>query len=157
LGLGHSNRRVHSYHDLGGDALMEGLYFNPAKHLSVWRPTGLLSESDVREVVEEFEIAERDHIFDRRYVDLSRVEQFALSFDFICKLSLHRRMAHSYKGTGVIRSAIYVTTVDGWRIARTHANLTSESPLHVRVFRKERDAAEWLHVTVDDLLVEYHV
>ena len=46
---------------------------------------------------------------------------------------------------------MYVTSDATQRFAQTHARMTDNSPLHVRVFKEVGAAADWLTVQPEDL------
>lgn len=118
--------------------------------LMIVRPRGVLDVPQVEKAVAMLELAEEhaDKPFNR-FTDLSHIDAVDLSFEFVFRISLHRRLF--YSGHAPVKSAFYVTNEETTHVARTHALLTDHSPLHVKVFTEPEDAASWLGVSVGQL------
>src|SRR5438477_10801590 len=82
--------------------------FHEDLHLIVWRPRGVLDEPAVNRVL--LEVLRREPTAAQpfnRFCDLSLVESFHLTFQYVFHVALHRRL--SYAGRGRVKSAFYVT------------------------------------------------
>jgi hypothetical protein len=120
-------------------------------HLIVWRPHGVLDETAVNKVLLELLRREANSAQPfNRFSDLSLVESFDLTFQYVFLVALHRRL--SYAGRGSIKSAFYVTHPEAADLVRTHALMTDHSPLKVRMFEEREAAAKWLGVPVESLM-----
>jgi hypothetical protein len=130
--------------------LLPYVSFHHDLHLMVFRPTGIVDEPHVEKTVAMLEKVEEetDQPFNR-YTDLSKIDAIDLRFEFIFRISLHRRLVRAKQPP--VKSAIYVTSPATARVARTHVLLTDRSPLQVRMFKAASEAADWLGVTVEDL------
>ena len=116
----------------------------------VLRPLGVLNEPQVEKTVAMLEQLEKeaDQPFNR-FSDLSKLDAIDLSFEFIFRISLHRRLTYSKHPP--VRSAFYVTSPATARVVRAHAILTERSPLKVKSFKDVVSAAKWLGVPVEEL------
>ena len=130
--------------------LQTGILFQQDLHLMVYRPRGILGEKDVETIVAELEHLEdaADQPF-YRYTDLSKIDAVDLRFEFIFRISLHRRRV--YAKHPPTKSAFLVTSPATTRVARTHAILSDHSPLRVKLFKEIEPAAKWLGVSTEDL------
>jgi len=130
--------------------LLPWIAFQHDHHLMVFRPRGVMDETRVEETVAVLEEAEKqsNEPFNR-YSDLSKIDAFDLRFQFIFRISLHRRLF--YAKFPPVKSAFYVTNPATARVVRTHVLLTDHSPLRARMFREATLAANWLGVPVEDL------
>ena len=119
----------------------------------VWRPRGILDEPHVEELISWLEQAEdeAEHPFNR-FTDLSALNAFELSFDYIYRVSLYRRLVYGERMP--VKSAFYVNDGATAHAALTHAAVTVGSPLQVKVFRQKGAAAKWLGVADTDLELE---
>jgi hypothetical protein len=121
--------------------------------LLVYRPRGVLNEEAVDAIVAalgKLEFAFREP-FDR-FFDTLAADEIELNHQFIIQISLYRRFA--YVGRPPAKSAILATDATMVHYGRLHALLTQGSPLSVRVFRQCKDAAEWLGLPIERLMVE---
>ena len=132
---------------------LAGISFRPDLHLFVWQPRGILDESHVEQIIAALEITEdeADHPFDR-YSDLSKLDAVEVSLDYVMRVSLYRRAL--YLNRRPVKSAIHVVNRETAELAITHARLTLESSLQVRVFSHKGAAARWLRVSDADLDVD---
>ncbi len=130
--------------------LPEGIAFHRKLHLMVYRPRGIMDEARVEEIVAKLEQMEAaaDQPFNR-YTDLSKIDAVDLRFEFIFRISLHRRRVYAKHPPA--KSAFYVTSPATTHIARTHAILVDHSPLRVKLFKEVEPAAQWLGVSIEDL------
>jgi hypothetical protein len=120
--------------------------------LLIWRPRGILDEAAVNKVL--VDLLRREAMAAQpfnRFSDLSAVESFHLTFQYVFHVALHRRL--SYAGRGPIKSAFYVTHPEAAHLVKIHALLTDHSPLHVEMFEEREAAAKWLGVPVELLTV----
>jgi hypothetical protein len=125
--------------------------FHEDLHLIVWRPRGVLDETAVNKVL--LEVLRREAMATQpfnRFSDLSLVESFHLTFQYVFQVALRRR--DSYVGRRSVKSAFYVTDPEAAHLIRTHALMTDHSPLKVKVFEERKAAAKWLGVPVESLM-----
>ena len=128
------------------------LKFHEDLHLMVWRPRGVLNETAVNKVL--LEVLRREATSAQsfnRFSDLSLVESFHLTFQYVFHVALHRRLF--YAGRGPVKSAFYVTHPEAAAIVRIHALMTDYSPVNVEMFEKREAAAKWLGVPVESLML----
>src|SRR4029077_18317479 len=121
--------------------------------LFVWRPRCILDEAEVNKLL--VDLLRRETRAAKpfnRFADLSFVESFHLSFQYIFHVALYRRL--SYAGREPIKSAFYVTHPEASHIVRIHALMTDHSPLNVEMFEEREAAAKWLGVPVESLLAQ---
>ena len=130
--------------------LLPWVSFHHDHRLMVLRPLGVLDEPQVEKTVAMLEQLEKeaDQPFNR-FSDLSKLDAIDLSFEFIFRISLHRRLTYSKHPP--VRSAFYVTSPATARVVRAHAILTERSPLMVKSFKDVVSAAKWLGVPVEEL------
>ena len=128
------------------------VFFRPDLRLMIFRPRGVLDEKTVDQVVTflEKEEDQADECFNR-FVDLSKLDSIELSFDYLVRISLHRRLSVMKRPR--VKSAFFVTNEQASHIADTHALLTDHSPLQVEVFHEVPAAARWLGVSPENLLI----
>ena len=122
-------------------------------HLFVWRPRGILDEAEVNKVL--VDLLRRETMAAKpfnRFSDLSLVESFHLTFQYVFHVALHRRL--SYAGREPIKSAFYVTHPEAAHLVRIHALMTDCSPLEVEMFEEREAAAKWLGVPVELLMAK---
>jgi hypothetical protein len=125
--------------------------FHEDLHLIVWRPRGVLDETTVNKVF--LELLRREATAAQpfnRFCDLSLIESFHLTFQYVFQVALQRRL--SYVGRGPVKSAFYVTHPEAAAIVRIHALMTDHSPLKVKMFEERKAAAKWLGVPVESLM-----
>ena len=127
-----------------------GVSFHPDLNLLVWQPRGILDEPQVEQLIEMLERAEDEakRPFNR-YTDLSTLESVELTFDFVFRVSLYRRAVYGERP--IVKSAFYVVDRATADLAVTHAVVTVDSPLRVKVFLHKGAAAKWLGVSDADL------
>jgi hypothetical protein len=128
------------------------LKFHEDLHLMVWRPRGVLDEPAVNRLL--LEVLRREASAAQpfnRFSDLSLVESFHLTFQYVFQVSLQRRL--SYVGRRPVKSAFYVTHPEAAYIVKTHALITDHSPLKVKMFEEREAAAKWLGVSVESLML----
>jgi hypothetical protein len=124
--------------------------FRPDLRLLVCRPRGIVDEALLAKTMTLLEAAEREaEVPFNRYIDLSRIDAVDLRLEFLFKNALRRRAARAEQPS--VKAAMYVTSEATRRVAQTHALLTDNSPLRVRVFKEEIAAANWLGVRLEDL------
>ena len=126
--------------------------FHEDLHLIIWRPRGVLDETAVNKVL--LEVLRREAVATQpfnRFSDLSLVESFHLTFQYVFQVALRRR--DSYVGHRSVKSAFYVTDPKAAHLVRTHALMTDHSPLKVKVFEERKAAAKWLGVPVESLML----
>ena len=128
------------------------VFFRPDLRLMIFRPHGVLDEKAVDQVVTflEKEEEQADQCFNR-FVDLSKLDSIQLSFDYLVRVSLHRRLSSMKRPR--VKSAFFVTSEQAAHVADTHALLTDHSPLQVEVFHEVAAAARWLGVSPENLRI----
>jgi hypothetical protein len=127
--------------------------FHHDLRLLVWRPLGLLNEKAVNNVITFVGDEEvRSHKPFNRFTDTLLVDAVDLNFKFVFHIALHRRL--SYAAHPPVKSAFYVTSPATAHYAKLHAMLTDYSPLDVALFTDRAEAAKWLGVPVEALMVQ---
>jgi hypothetical protein len=130
--------------------LPPNVIFHQDLHLMVYRPQGILDEDEVNRVVafldKEEDRAEKPF---NRFTDNSRLDAVNLTFQFVFRVSLHRRLVYARRAP--VKSAIYVTSPAIARFVKLHVILTDHSPLQVRMFKDVSAAARWLGVSTETL------
>src|SRR6266571_6299188 len=111
-------------------------------HLLIWRPRGILDEAAVNKVLVDLLRGETMAAKPfNRFSDLSLVESFHLTFQYVFHVALHRRL--SYAGREPIKSAFHVTHPEAAHLVKIHALMTDQSPLNVEMFEDREAAAKW--------------
>jgi hypothetical protein len=87
-----------------------------------------------------------------RFSDTVAADAVDLNFEYIIRVSLHRRL--TYAGRPPIKSAILATDSTLVHYGRLHALLTQGSSINVRVFQDRAEAAQWLGVPLELLTAE---
>ena len=125
--------------------------FHEDLHLFVWRPRGVLDETVVNKVLLELLRREANSAQPfNRFSDLSLIESFHLTSQYVFQVALRRRLSCAVSGS--VKSAFYVTHPEAAHLVRTHALMTDHSPLKVKVFEERKAAAKWLGVPVESLM-----
>jgi hypothetical protein len=117
-------------------------------HLLIYRPRGLINETEINrviEIIEGIEGASQEPF--NRFSDTSETHEVELNFHYVIQASLHRRLAH--KGRAPVKSAILATDSAIIHYARLLALLTEGSSIRVKVFDKREQVAQWLGVPVE--------
>ena len=129
---------------------LAGVSFRRDPDLFIWRPHGILDEPHVEKIIATLEKAEdeAERPFNR-FTDLSKLDQVDVSFDYIFRVALYRRVL--YLNRSPVKSAMYVVDRATAEVALTHAAVAADSPLQVRVYLQKSPAARWLGVSVADL------
>jgi len=127
-----------------------GVSFHRDLNLLVWQPRGVVDEAHVEELLSLLEQAEdkAEHPFNR-YTDCSAADTVELSFEYVFRVSLYRRVVYGERPP--VKSAIYVVDRVTAQHALTHAVVTAGSPLQVKVFLRKDAAAKWLGVSETNL------
>jgi hypothetical protein len=124
--------------------------FHHDLRLMVFRPRGILGEKEVRRIVTFLEKEEdRGEKPFNRFTDNSKLDAVDLDFDFMFRISLHRRL--TYAKHPRIKSAFHVNSPAVARIVKLHAMLTEGSPIQVKMFKDFDSAAKWLGVSAETL------
>jgi len=120
--------------------------------LILWKPRGILATAIVDEIVHFIETAEKNSKTPfNRFSDLSALDAVDLNFKFVFDVALNRRL--SAKSKAPIKSAFYVTSSATAHYVKLHKLLTDYSPIGVRLFTDQAEAAEWLGVPRNVLLL----
>src|SRR4029453_8461785 len=126
------------------------IQFHEDIRLLIYRPRGLLNEAAINKVLSSLEDLEAklQEPFNR-FSDTLAADEVELNFKYIIQVSLHRRL--SYAGRPPVKSAILATDAAMIHYGRLHAVLTQGSPIRVRIFQDQQEAAEWLGVPIERL------
>jgi hypothetical protein len=126
--------------------------FHEHLHLFVWKPRGVLDEAAVNKVlVELLRYESRASQPFNRFSDLSEVQDFHLTFNYIFHVALHRRLACG--GRAPVKSVFYITHPEAAQLVRIHAIVTDYSPLKVEMFNERAAAARSLGVPMESLIL----
>ena len=125
--------------------------FHEDIRLLIYRPHGVIDEAAVKKVVDVLEDLETklQKPFDR-FSDTLGAHEVELNFKYVIQVSLCRRLA--YAGHPPVKSAILAADAAMIHYARLHALLTQGSPIHVRIFKDRKEAADWLAVPIERLV-----
>jgi hypothetical protein len=126
--------------------------FHEDIRLLIYRPRGVIDEAAVKHIVsilEELEASLQEPF--NRFSDTLQADEVELNFKYVIQVSLCRRL--SYAGHPAVKSAILATDSTMIHYARLHALLTQGSPISVRVFKHRQEAADWLGVPIQRLLL----
>jgi hypothetical protein len=129
------------------------VHFDEERQLLVWKPLGTITEAIVNEILTF--LAEKEASSPNpfnRFTDTSAQGPVEVSFAYIFHVALYRRL--SYSGRPPVKSAFFATDPEVARIVKVHALLTDHSPLQVALFDKREEAALWLGVPIDALVVK---
>src|SRR4029450_8925425 len=116
--------------------------------LLVYRPRGLINETEVNKLISVIEDIEANapQPFNR-FSDTSETHEVELNFRYVIHVSLYRRLSHA--GRPPVKSAILATDSTLVHYARLLALLTQGSSIKVRVFQDRKEAAQWLGVPIE--------
>src|SRR6188474_1133069 len=127
--------------------------FHDDIRLLIYRPHGVIDEAAVQRVVDVLEeLEEKLQKPFNRFSDTLEAHDVELNFKYVIQVSLCRRL--SYAGHPPVKSAILATDATMIHYARLHALLTQGSPIHVRIFKDRKEAAEWLGVPLERLTTD---
>jgi hypothetical protein len=132
------------------------LNFHEDLHLLTYRPRGVIDEEAVKKVVSVLEDLEAklQKPFNR-FFDTLGADEVELNFKYVIQVSLCRRLA--YAGHPPVKSAILAADANMIHYARLHALLTQGSPIHVRIFKDRKEAADWLAVPPERLMADRQI
>lgn len=126
--------------------------FRKDHSLILWKPRGILNQGIVNEIVSFIETAEKKCKTPfNRFSDLSALDAVDLNFKFVFDVALNRRL--SYGSNPAIKSAFYVTSPATTHYVKLHKLLTDFSPIGVRLFTDPAEAAGWLDVPPEVLVL----
>lgn len=130
-----------------------GVSFHPDLHLLVWEPRGVVDEPHVERLIATLEEVEdnAERPFNR-FTDLSKLDAVDLSFDYVFRMSLYRRVVYGERS--IVKSAFLIVDRSTAQVALTHATVTAGSPLQVKLFLQKKAAAKWLGVSERDLALD---
>src|SRR4051794_21694488 len=119
----------------------------------VFRPRGVLSEKRIRNVLKMLDVAENDAARPfNRFTDLSQLFAVDMDFEVALSVSLHRQATYAKRAP--VKSAFYVTTEAVGRLAKIHHLVMESSYLQVKIFDKIGQAARWLRVPKEMLVMD---
>lgn len=113
--------------------------------LLVYRPHGLLNEASVNkitEIIEDLEATFEEPF--NRFFDTLGHDEVELNYRYVIHISLHRVL--SYGDRPSVKSAILATDSTIGHYCQLHAIITEDSPINVRIFQQQEEAAQWLGV-----------
>ena len=122
--------------------------FHQDIRLLIYRPSGLIDEAainNVIRVIEDLEASTQEPF--NRFSDTTEAHEIELNFRYVIQVSLHRRLFH--KGRAPVKSAILATDSTLIHYARLVMLLTEGSSIKVRVFQDRNEAAQWLSVPIE--------
>jgi len=127
--------------------------FHEDIRLLIYRPRGLLNEAAINRVLGALEDLEAklQAPLDR-FSDTLEADEVELNFKYIVQVSLHRRL--SYAGRPPVKSAILATDATAIHYGRLFAILTQGSPIKVHIFQDRKEAAKWLSVPIERVVVK---
>jgi len=126
--------------------------FRKDHSLILWKPRGILDVTIVDEIVRFIETAEKKGKKPfNRFSDLSALDAVDLNFKFVFDIGLNRRL--SFGSNSSVKSAFYVTSPATTHYVKLHKLLTDYSPLGVRLFTNLSEAAAWLDVSPQVLVL----
>ena len=117
-------------------------WYFPKWHLVTWHPRGVLDDTLADQIVAFIEMEERIQAapFDR-YVDLSGLTQVQLAAGHVFDIAKRRHRAMER-----VKSALWTDKIVTVSLAYMFETFMANAPIKVRVFTKQKDAAEWLEV-----------
>ena len=122
--------------------------------LLAYRPRGLLNEASVNkitQIVEDLEARFEDPF--NRFFDTLGHDEVELNYRYVIQISLHRVL--SYLDRPPVKSAILATDSTIIHYCQLHAIITEDSPINVRIFQQQEDAAKWLGVPIERLAPKF--
>ena len=122
--------------------------FHEDIHLFIYRPLGLVNQASVDRVIialEGLEFSLQEPF--NRFSDTVGADAIDLNFEYIIRVSLHRREV--YRNHPPIKSAILATDSTLIHYGKVHALLTQGSPINVRVLQDRQETAKWLGVPIE--------
>ena len=125
------------------------LTFNTDYHLSIWRPIGVTTKSDIVLLLNDFVKMEKDKPTFNRFSDFAEADLNAIKFEEMHQFYMLREMA--YKGP-IVKNAFYVNTSLQYGLARTYQTLMSDTPIKVDIFKTREECAIHLNVPLEILL-----
>ena len=132
--------------------LPPGVLFHHDLRLFVFRPRGILTPKIIDPIIAflEIEEAKAEKPFNR-FSDLSKLDSIKLDFDYVVRVSLHRRL--SYMKYPSVKSAFYAPSEEAAHLVNVHILMTDHSPLQCAMFETIAEAAGWLGVSEENLRV----
>jgi len=126
--------------------------FHQDIRLLIYRPKGLINKAEINKitsVIEDLEAKMQEPF--NRFSDTSEAHEVELNVGYVIQVSLHRVL--SYGDRPPVKSAILATDSTIGHYFQLHAIITEDSPINVRIFQKREDAAKWLGVPLERLIV----
>jgi hypothetical protein len=128
--------------------LPDDVEFHEDIRLLIYRPHGVLNEQSVGKIVGiigELESKLQEPF--NRFFDTCGHDEIELNYQYVIQISLCRVL--SYGDRPPVKSAILATDSTIIHYCQLHAIITEDSPIHVRIFQKQEDAAKWLGVPIE--------
>src|SRR5712675_185180 len=134
--------------------LLPEIEFHDDIRLLIYRPHGVLNEAAINKVLSALEDLEAklQEPFNRFFDTLGH-DEVELNFRYVIQISLHRVL--SYGDRPPVKSAILATDTTIIHYCQLHAIITEDSPIHVRIFQQQEDAAKWLGVPIERLASKF--
>lgn len=124
----------------------------PAHRLVAWQPHGTLDDAMLDQIAEWLVAVEPKSAAFKRFIDLSRLNAVSVRtrhlFDFA------RQRAERFAVGEPVRSALFSGDWVGFGIARLYESLMDNTPIKVRAFRDLAEAAEWLRIPIEVLMLK---
>jgi hypothetical protein len=128
--------------------------FHEDIRLLIYRPHGVLNEQSVDKIVgiiRELESKLQEPF--NRFFDTCGHDEVELNYQYVIQISLYRVL--SYGDRPPVKSAILATDSTIIHYCQLHAIITEDSPIHVRIFQQQEDAAKWLGVPIERLAPKF--
>jgi hypothetical protein len=133
-----------------GMKLSPDIEFHEDIRLFIYRPRGLLNEASVDKAVNvlaELEAKVMEPF--NRFSDASAIDRVELNYQYVIQVSLYRVL--TYGDRSPVKSAMLAKDSGIAHYFQLHAIITQDSPINVRIFREQEDAASWLAVPLERL------
>ncbi len=128
------------------------LRYYPDHRLMVWQPQGTLDDLMLNEIADWLVAIEKVFPPFKRFIDFSHLTNVAVRTSHVFKVA--RRRAEQFTGAEPVRTALFS---DGWvafGIACFYESLMEDTPIEARAFYDLANAADWLAVPLDVLMLK---
>ena len=140
------------------DAIPKSLSGSPflryyASHqLVAWQPQGTLDDLMLDQIAEWLVAVERVSSPFKRFVDFSQLTTVAVRTRHVFEFA--RKRAEQLTGVEPVRTALFCDDWVGFGIACLYESLMENTPIEARAFRDRTQAAKWLGVPVEVLILK---
>ena len=128
------------------------LRYYPADRLMAWQPQGTLDDLMLDQIADWLVDVEKVSLPFKRFIDFSQLTTVAVRTGHVFKVA--RRRAQQFAGVEPVQTALFS---DDWvchAIARLYESLMENTLIEARAFRDLAEAAEWLAIPVDVLMLK---